>query len=281
MGSRMLPASLFMPKETMPLVDTPLINHLVWEAAKAGVTRIHIVLSRRKELLIRDFLSGGMAYFEEIRQDLPRDALSLGVEGIQIIPHIQEEPGGVGDAISTAMGQIEGDFLVLLGDNILLKEHFGPAKSGPEFASGASLELVEKFEETGFPCVGVSSVSPDELGKYGVVGFDGSRISTIIEKPDPLEAPSNYVLSGRYLLPGNTSEIIDRYPMNEHGEMQSIAILRHLIDEPGIESVKLDDYALYDSGNPMSWLKSQIDHALKREDIGVEITNWLQERMEK
>ena len=98
-GTRMLPASLFMPKETMPLVDTPLINHLIWEAAKAGVSRVHLVLSRRKYGILRDFIDNEEVHEDSIRTDLPRDSLRLGLEGLSVIPHIQTSPGGVGDAI--------------------------------------------------------------------------------------------------------------------------------------------------------------------------------------
>ena len=74
-GTRMLPASLFMPKETMPLVDTPIINHLIWEAAKAGVSRVHLVLSERKYGILRDFIDNEVVHENSIRTDLPRDSL--------------------------------------------------------------------------------------------------------------------------------------------------------------------------------------------------------------
>ena len=111
-GTRMLPASLFVPKETLPLVDTPIINHLIWEVAKAGVSRIHLVLSQRKREMLNEFLESGIVHGSEVRAELPRDSLRLGLEGVKITPHVQEKPGGVADAISTAISQIDGPFLV-------------------------------------------------------------------------------------------------------------------------------------------------------------------------
>ena len=278
-GTRMLPASLFMPKETLPLIDTPIIKHLIWEVAKAGVEKIHLVLSQSKEEGLRRFIDDECGHYDGVRPDLPPEALKFGTEGVGIKVHVQESAGGVGDAIYTAKGSIEGPFLVVLGDNLLIKHHVGPMHSGTEQASRASLELVKRFEETGLPCVGVSPVLEEEVCNYGVISFDGSKVSTIVEKPEPNDAPSNYILSGRYLFPGNTFEILEQNPISEFGENQSIALLRNLIENGGIEAVKYNDYEMYDSGNPISWMKAQIDHALRRQDIGEEIRNWVEERV--
>ena len=153
LGTRMLPASLYSPKEALPLIDTPILNHLIWEVTRAGVSRIHLVLSRNKYRFFNGFLSETNNNLEEARDDLPREALSLESDGVEIIPHIQENPGGVGDAISVALGSIEGCFLVVLGDMVLIEKHHGPMQSGPYFASSASERLISKFEESGRPCV--------------------------------------------------------------------------------------------------------------------------------
>jgi len=278
-GTRMLPASLLTPKEAMPLVDTPILNHLIWEVVKAGVTRIHLVLSEWKKNLLQSSLDGNNYFDLGVRPDLPPEALKLGLEGVEIISHIQQEPGGVADAISVAISHIRGPFLVLLGDMVILENHVGPEFSGPEFASSASLRLVEMFEKTGIPSVGVCEVRREHVDKYGVVEFSGEMVSGIIEKPSPEEAPSNYVLSGRYLFPPDTDGILDLYPVSEHGELQSISLLMHLANNGGLLGVKFDGMKMYDSGNPISWLESQIDHALRRDDIGDQLALWIKERM--
>ncbi len=100
-----------------------------------------------------------------------------------------------------------------------------------------------------------------------------------MEKPSLEEAPSEYVLCGRYVMPRNTREILERYPISEFGEMQSIQLLNHLVENGGLQAVKLDKMKMYDSGDPLAWLKSQIDHGLKRSDIGGDLKNWLRGRL--
>jgi UTP--glucose-1-phosphate uridylyltransferase len=281
LGTRMLPASLFAPKETMPLIDTPILNHLVWEAAKAGVKRVHLVLSKRKREFLDGFFKGTPIHGDEIRADLPRDSLSLGTVGIEVIPHVQNEAGGVADAISVAIDQVDGPFLVLLGDMLMMRDHFGPDRSGPEYASEASKMLVSVFEESGLPCVGVCSVDESEVSNYGVVEISEGSVISIEEKPSQSEAMSNYVLCGRYLFPENTSSILEDFPLIEFGEMQSIFLLNHLINNGGLNAVKFDEMEIYDSGDPVSWLKSQIDHGLRREDISGELLEWLSSRISR
>lgn len=279
MGTRMLPASLYMPKETLPLVDTPLLNHLIWEASMAGVSRIHLVLSERKMVLLEEFFGDGSVFSDDIRMDLPREALSMGTKGVEIIPYIQKHAGGVADAISVAIGSIEGPFIVILGDMVILEEHLAPDILGPERASSASMELVDEHKRSGLPCVGVREVEPELVSNYGVVEIRDGRILSIVEKPEISEAPSNVILCGRYILPKNTAKILDEYPASKFGEMQSIHLLNHLIDTDGLMSVDLSRMQMYDSGDPLSWLKSQIDHAVRRNDIGPELIHWIENRI--
>jgi UTP--glucose-1-phosphate uridylyltransferase len=278
-GTRMLPASLYIPKEAMALVDTPIINHLIWEAARAGVKRIHLVFSKWKRDLFSGFISGEHHIPNDTRIDLPREALRMGLEGIDLRIHVQESPGGVANAISCALPEIEGPFIVLLGDNLLMSDHKPPQRSGIENASNASLNLVKRYLETGLPTVGACRVSKDELSKYGVVQFDGDAIKDIIEKPPTESAPSEYVLCGRYLFPASFSKVLNLYPLSKFGEDQSIKILHHYMNNNNLGVVVYHDYSLFDSGDPISWLKSQIVHALKREDLSESFVKWLRESL--
>ena len=280
-GTRMLPASLYMPKETMPLIDTPIINHLIWEAVKSGVTRIHLVLSQWKMDILGGFISGEYSVQDNVRADLPRVSLSLGAESVELIPHIQESALGVADAISQALPSIRGPFLVILGDNLVTNNHPSPMQSGVESASSASLELVESFQQTGLATVGVCKVDKDELSKYGVVEIIDDSISKIIEKPAQQNAPSDYVLSGRYLFPDCTQEVLEKYPVSDYGEFQSIKLLEHFIENGGLGVVKYDGFSIFDSGDPVTWLKSQISHALSRDDLSESFSAWLRAAIQK
>jgi UTP--glucose-1-phosphate uridylyltransferase len=280
-GTRMLPANLYMPKETMPLVDTPILNHLIWEAARAGVKRVHLVLSQSKKSILNQFIVNGSIHGEEVRPDLPRESLSLGTDGVEIVPHLQLNADGVADAISAALADIDGPFLVILGDMLMLEEHLSPMFSGPESGSSASEKLVSNFEEEGRPCVGVFPVNMSEVSNYGVVELIENVVVAIEEKPLESEASSNYVLCGRYLFPEGTQDILEKYPVSEFGELQSIFFMRHLIENQGLNAVKFENMCMYDSGNPLIWLKSQIDHALRREDLGNDLAEWFTERLKE
>jgi UTP--glucose-1-phosphate uridylyltransferase len=281
LGTRMLPASLYSPKEALPLIDTPILNHLVWEAERAGATRVHLVLSKRKREILDDFLEGKSINFDGVRTDLPRDSLRLGTGGIEVIPHVQIEAGGVADAISVAINHVDGPFLVLLGDMLLMEGNFGPSESGPNYASEASKKLVSAYQENGLPCVGVCRVGEDEVSNYGVVEISEDMVVGITEKPSRQEAKSDFVLCGRYIFPENTSSILEGFPLSEFGEMQSIYLLNHLIDNGGLNAVSLEGMEMYDSGDPISWLKAQIDHALRRVDVSSDILVWLNERLSR
>jgi UTP--glucose-1-phosphate uridylyltransferase len=281
LGTRMLPASLYAPKEALPLIDTPILNHLIWEASKAGVNRVHLVLSKRKMDFLNDFFVRSPFLDYGVREDLPRDSLSMGTNDVEIIPHVQKNARGVADAISVAINRIDGAFLVLLGDMLIMDSHIGPNKSGSECASSASKSLVSTFEETGLPCVGVCPVEEGEVSNYGVVEISEGLAVDIVEKPEISEARSNFVLCGRYIFPEDTAGILGRFPLSEFGEMQSIYLLRYLIENGGLNAVNLEGMEMYDSGDPISWLKSQIDHGLRRDDISKELFEWLEERLSR
>ena len=281
LGTRMLPASLYSAKEALPLIDTPILNHLVWECARAGVKRVHIVLSQRKKDLLDGFLRGEVFGYDGVRPDLPRNSLALGTEEMEIIPHVQLSPGGVADAISVALENVESEFLVLLGDMLLMESHFGPTESGPENASGASKRLVDAFEKNGLPCVGLFEVEDEEVSKYGIAEISNGMVMGIEEKPEETRAKSNYALCGRYIFPKNTKGILERFPVSEFGEMQSNLLMNYMIENGGLNGVILEGMEMYDSGDPVSWLKSQIDHGLRRQDTSSDLLEWLTNRLSR
>ena len=279
-GTRMLPGSMYVPKEIMPLVDTPIINHLIWESCNAGVERIHIIISPNKKKILAKTIPEGYPELDLVRSDLPKISLKPIPENVEVFFYEQTNPGGVGDAISIVANNIEGPFLVLLGDNLLIEDHISPKKSGPDFASKSCKKLVEYFYQHKIPCTGIIEVADEELDKYGIVELEDTLIKNIIEKPKIHDAPSNYILCGRYLLPGNTGELLKLFTGAEYGELQSIAFFKHLIENGGFGGVKMNGYMLYDSGNPLNWLKSQIDHALRRDDLNQDLRNWIKNRID-
>jgi len=171
---------------------------------------------------------------------------------------------------------IDGPFLVLLGDNLLINNHSTTSSFHP---STASQLLVQSYEKSGLPCVGLSHVEDPE--NYGVVSMKDEKIIDIIEKPNRENAPSNLVLCGRYLFTKDASQLLEKFSYEEYGELQSIAMQRYWMENDGLIGVVLSDYQWYDSGTPLPWLKSQIDHALRREDLSQELRTWLVQRLQR
>jgi UTP--glucose-1-phosphate uridylyltransferase len=272
LGTRMLPASASIAKEALPLVDIPVLTHLAREAVAAGAKRLHIITSPRKDL---SPLLADNSWLLEKRSDLDPTILSPFAD-VEVLVHIQQQALGLANAISTASSSISGPFLVLLGDNLLMNNH---TTASDYIASNASAELVRCYTENNLPCVGLVSVEDDEVCNYGVVEMDGQLITSIVEKPDKADAPSNLVLCGRYIFTEDFSDLLNQYELATYGELQSIVIQQHWMDNEGLVGVKLDGYQWYDSGAPLPWLKSQIDHALRRPDMNQELKDWLIQRL--
>ena len=272
MGSRMLPASAAIAKEALPLVDIPALSHLAREAVAAGAKRIHIITSPKKDLsqLLKD-----NSWLHDTRPDLSAELLSP-FNDIEVLVHVQEVPKGFGDALSCALHAIDGPFMVLLGDNILLDSFNSTSNYIP---SSATKKLVEAHLRTGLPCVGLAAVNDPE--NYGVVSMDGELVKDIIEKPVREDAPSNLVLCGRYVFTSDTSKLLSLYDYEQYGELQSIAIQQHWMQNEGLVGVELKGFQWYDSGAPLPWLKGQIDYALRRGDMNDELRSWLNERLQR
>ena len=278
-GSRMLPASSMVPKEIMPLIDLPAINYAIEEIKDAGIKNIHIVINEQKKWIIDvlNYNKENITSLQKIRNEIPSNFLNPS-ENINLQIHIQETQLGFANAISYALNEISGPFLVLLGDNILINEHLPPTSN--KSRSNASLNLIKKFNENKRPVVGLHKVDKEELSSFGVVKKINGKITEIIEKPSIENAPSDSVLCGRYLFTEDFKDLLLKFSVKEFGELQSIEIQKYWMNsELGLDYVDLDDHDWYDSGQPEVWLKAQIDHALKRDDLGPNLRKWLNQRL--
>ena len=272
MGTRMLPVSGYVAKEMLPLVDVPVMHHLILEARAAGCTRIHIITSPAKDfsLLLEDMNSK----FPLSSND---ESLLNPLGKAEYFIHYQHEQLGLAHAISMASQSISGPFLVLLGDNILTSHHAAASSFEP---SSVSTDLVLLHHETGCACGSVYDVGPESVNQYGIVSLDGDKVQSIVEKPKKEHAPSTLAFCGRYIFTEDFPVLLDRFSVEEHGELQSIAILKHWMNEGNLRAHVLDStVSWYDSGMPLVWLTSQIDHALRRPEYGDELTKWLHQRM--
>jgi len=273
-GTRMFPASAMVPKEALPLVDVPLMTHLVAEAKAAGVERLHLVTSPTKsfEGLLRDTTD-----LHRLKPHLDANLFNIA-NGLEVLVHVQPEPKGVGDAMRCALEDISGPVLVLLGDNLIMDRHATPDSFE---ASGASSDLVRAFERTGEATVGLVAVPESDVQRYGIVALEGSRMVGLVEKPSLEEAPSTLALCGRYVFPSSLKSLLDRFSYEEHGDLQSIAVQQHWMEQGQLHGHVFSNVQWYDSGAPFMWLQAQIDHALRREDHQDALRSWLQRRLDQ
>ena len=201
LGTRMLPASAAVAKEMLPLYDIPAMTHLAREAIHAGVKNVHIITSPSKDFT--NFLDD-KTWLHDKMPNLDKNLLNPLAE-VKVFVHIQDVALGLGDAISRALEHVDGPFLVLLGDNLLMNEHSTSTDYRP---SNASKLLVDSHNVSGLPCVGLFKVSDDETSKYGVVRLNGDLVEGIVEKPKS-NPPSNSVLCGRYLFTSDTKSLLE------------------------------------------------------------------------
>ena len=272
LGTRMFPVSAIQPKETLPLIDVPLLTHLVMEAKNAGATRLHIILSPRKNL--GDFLAD-RSDLASMRPELDETLFNI-TKDIEVFTHIQHEAKGIGNALQCALHAVEGPMLVLLGDNVLMDTHSPTTAFTP---STASKQLVEQFNQHGQATVGLMEVPEDQVSLYGIVSMTEDTITGMVEKPTLATAPSRMALCGRYVFPDTTEALLEEYSYERLGDLQTIALQEHLMNEGTHHGVLLDKMQWYDSGAPLSWLKAQVDHALRRPEYSEAMLNWLQERL--
>ncbi|MEC7279645.1 MAG: sugar phosphate nucleotidyltransferase [Candidatus Thermoplasmatota archaeon] len=273
LGTRMFPASAMLAKEALPLVDVPLLTHLMEEAVYAGATRIHIISRPGKDL---SAWVEGRAELAHLSPHIHHHHLDPS-QGVQVLVHEQVEQRGLGDAIACALHAVEGPFLVLLGDNLLMTQHHGPEVLAP---STASRDLVKAYEQTGRPVAGLMRVPPEDASSFGMVAMHDGRITEVVEKPAPGEAPSDLALCGRYLWTEDAAALLDHYDVDAHGELQSIRVQEHWMSDGGLTGVVHEGAVWYDAGRPLPWLKAQIDHALRREDMGEALEAWLASRLQ-
>ncbi|NRB71319.1 MAG: UTP--glucose-1-phosphate uridylyltransferase [Xanthomonadales bacterium] len=273
LGTRFLPATKAVPKELLPVVDRPLIQYAVEEAFAAGVKRLVFVVSPGKESILQHFepdlnleetleAGGKERLLTRLRAILPA--------GTQAQIALQEEPLGLGHAVWCARDFISADeyFAVILPDDMVRND-------GP----GALAQLVATHQETGGGVIGVEEIDPALTGSYGIAEVERDatghqRISSLVEKPSPEEAPSNLGVVGRYVLDGRLLDTLARIGAGAGGEIQlTDGIAQFMQQHP--------DYAQplagqrYDCGSRLGMLKANVDYALTKESLRAELLEHL------
>jgi len=267
LGTRFLPATKAMPKEMLPVVDKPLIQYAVEEAAAAGVEEFIFVTGRGKSAIedhfdhsweLQDSLTarGKTAELAEIQSWLPAPG--------QVAYTRQQEPLGLGHAVWCAR-HLVGDepFAVLLADDIVLSE------------TPCLKQMVEVYGQVGGNLVAVMDVPREHTQRYGVLDVvkDDGRLAEakgLVEKPAPEVAPSTLSIIGRYILQPEVFEELDRREKGAGGEIQLTDAMARTIGRVDFHGLRFEG-ARFDCGSKAGFLEASIAFALARPDLGDEM----------
>lgn len=269
-GTRFLPATKAQPKEMLPVIDTPVIQYVVQEAIDSGIDDILIISGKGKNAIENHFdrsaeleeqlrQKGDEKYFNEIRR----------ISDMANIHYIrQKELNGLGDAIGYARRHTADEpFAVLLGDTIVRS------------VIPVTQQLIDIYEQYHASVIGVESVDPDKVDRYGIIG--GRKINDtvmevdrMVEKPEPASAPSNQAIAGRYILTPEIFSALDQTPAGKNNELQLTDAMRKLLERESIYSYTIEGKR-YDIGNKLDYIKTTIEYALARDEFRDELTRFI------
>jgi UTP--glucose-1-phosphate uridylyltransferase len=272
LGTRFLPATKAQPKEMLPLVDKPIIQYVIEEAAASGITSIIIVTGRGKNAIEDHF---DVSYeLEKLLAERGKTELLEQVRTISSMINLsyvrQGESLGLGHAVLMARDLVGDEpFAVMLGDDII------------DSPVPCMKQMVDVFERHGGPVIAVQRVARQEISAYGVIdgtpeGESGRvyRIRELVEKPSVEEAPSDLAIIGRYILTPDIFDDLQATPRDAGGEIQLTDGLRRLKERRPIFGYRFEGIR-HDAGNKLGFLKATVEFALKRDDLGKPFREYL------
>ena len=263
LGTRFLPATKAVPKELMPIGDTPAIQIIIDEALGAGIEHI-VVVSNRSKAAIDRYFEPNEELVEAMRakgNDEVAERLAAIGRDWRVSIVYQDEPRGLGHAVGCARAAVGDEpFAVMLPDELMGDSSLLAQMNGVCAATGGSV-------------VGVKQVPMSEVSSYGVLVPAGERdsagvipVADLVEKPPVEEAPSDYILIGRYVLTPDVFDEIERVTPGSGGEIQLTDALRAQAAR-GPFSAVLTRTARYDTGNPVGFLEAAVAFALQHPDL--------------
>jgi UTP--glucose-1-phosphate uridylyltransferase len=283
LGTRFVPATKAMPKEMLPVIDTPAIQYVVEEAVAAGLTDVLMVTARSKTN-IEDHFDRNI----ELEEVLEAKGDHAGLQRVRASAEIaamhyvrQSQPLGLGHAVLCAAEHV-GDqpFAVLLGDDFI------------DVRDKLLQRMIEVRQHHGGSVIALMEVEPEQVSSYGVATItatseaDVVAVTDLVEKPAVEDAPSNWIVVGRYICDPSIFDVLRKIPPGRGGEIQLTDALRTLAergldtDGGGVHGV-LFRGRRYDTGNKLDYLKTQIKFACERPDIKGDFVPWLRTYLEE
>lgn len=278
LGTRFLPATKATPKEMLPVIDTPAIHYVVEEAVTAGIGDVLLVTGRGKSSIENYFDRNA-----ELEDALAAKGDDAGLARIRVSNDMaaihsvrQGDPRGLGHAVLCAAEHV-GDtpFAVLLGDDFIHPDDL------------LLQRMIAVQAQRGGSVVALMEVEPEQVSSYGCVAIkptdedDVVAVTDLVEKPSVGDAPSNWIVIGRYVCHPSIFGVLRETPPGRGGEIQLTDALRTLAlaDGPGNERGGVHGVLFsgrrYDTGNKLDYLRTQVQFACERDDIAPEFVPWL------
>jgi UTP--glucose-1-phosphate uridylyltransferase len=271
LGTRFLPATKSMPKEMLPVVDKPLIQYAVEEAAAAGIEEFIFVTGRGKAA-IEDHFDVSYELEKTLAERGKDNVLSavrpIGLEPGQISYTRQMDPLGLGHAVWCARHHVGDEpVAVLLADDLVMSK------------TPCLAQLVDVHKQTGGNVVAVEEIPYEHTDRYGVldVGTDDGRLASVrglVEKPNPEEAPSRLAIIGRYVLLPEVFEHLSRFERGAGGEIQLTDAMAKMIGGSEFHGLRFEGKR-FDCGDKIGFLEANLAFALKRDELRDDIANVL------
>jgi UTP--glucose-1-phosphate uridylyltransferase len=271
LGSRFLPVTKASPKEMLPIVDKPLIQYAVEEAAEAGITDMIFITGRNKRA-IEDHFDKAYELESELtaknKLTLLEVVQSAVPKGINCIYIRQTEALGLGHAVLCAQ-PVVGDepFAVILADDLI------------DAKIPVMRQMISLYNEQGHSLIGVENIARANTGSYGIVVTDPAgprlgRINRIVEKPKPKVAPSTLGVVGRYLLSANIFKHLRNVKPGSGGELQLTDAIASLLAEEPVFAYEFEGKR-YDCGDKLGYLEATVAYGLKHPEVGVGFAAYL------
>jgi UTP--glucose-1-phosphate uridylyltransferase len=275
LGTRFLPATKAQPKEMLTVVDKPQIQYVAEECVASGIEHIIIVTGKGKNSIEDHFDSAPALerFLEEKGKPDQAELVRKISNMVQVSYTRQKEPLGLGHAVLVARDLVGDEpFAVLLGDVLI---------PGP---NPATKQLIHVYEATGVGAIAVEEVPKDKTHLYGIVDGEPApqppfgerllRIRDLVEKPKPENAPSNLAITGRYVLPPEIFDCLERTKPGAGNEIQLTDALRILAREHGLWAYIYEGIS-YDAGDKLGFLKATVEIALQNPEFGAAFRGYL------
>lgn len=279
LGTRMLPATKAIPKEMLTLVDKPLIQYVVNECVSAGVKEIVLVTHSSKNAIENHFDTSyelESMLEKRVKRQLLDEVRSICPKDVTIMHVRQGNAKGLGHAVLCGRPLVGNEpFAVVLPD-VLLADFTADQKKENLAA------MIKRFNETGASQIMVAPVAPEEVSSYGVAGCNGAelkggesaKISRMVEKPRPEEAPSNLAVVGRYVFSAAIWDLLEKTPVGVGDEIQLTDAIDMLIEKETVEAFQMTGET-FDCGDKIGYMQAFVEYGLQHEKLGTEFKEYL------